>query len=235
VVSTAVAEEDSKEVKTDKKNFVSVDLKNKLIMVLVALISVVCSFIFVSKKVSTSFEQNDFEAQDVNSVSAVERTEDISQRDTDVKLKNKEDKNDKIATDKVTTKKIKTDNVNGAGTGKSNTDNIDNDEDIGAIQNQIVVPMENFVVNLGGVSSNRYLRVQISLEVDNENAQKKINEKMVIMRDKMISFFATKTAKDVETEGGLFKLRLEIKDSLNKLLGSSDMVKQIYFSDFIVQ
>jgi flagellar FliL protein len=94
--------------------------------------------------------------------------------------------------------------------------------------------METVVVNLGGISSNRYLRVQTSLEVGNEDDQKMISEKEVILRDKMISFFSSKTMRDVETEGGLFKLRLELKDILNELVGSG-IIKRIYFSDFIVQ
>jgi flagellar basal body-associated protein FliL len=40
--------------------------------------------------------------------------------------------------------------------------------------------------------------------------------------------------RDIETEGGLFKLRLELKDVLNRLVGAG-VIKQIYFSDFIVQ
>jgi flagellar protein FliL len=198
---------------------VSFELKNTLIMVVVALVSVVCSFVFVSRK-STSFDENDFEVQDVNSVSTVDKTRDVPQRDAGVKLENKGAKADK---------------VNRASAEKGNTGDIDKDEEAVGIQDSIVVPLESIVVNLGGIDSNRYLRIQVSLEVDSEDTQKMINEKMVIIRDKMISFFSTKTMKDLDTEGGLFKLRLEIKDSLNKLLGSNNKIRQIYISDFIVQ
>jgi flagellar basal body-associated protein FliL len=195
--------EDPEDVNTDKKNFLNAGLKNKLIMAIVALISIACSFAFVSK-ISTFFEENDFEVQGVNSVSTVGRTKDVPQRDTNLKLENK---------------KAKT----------------NDDEEAGSLMDGFVVPLESIVVNLGGIGSNRYLRIQISLEVDSEDAQKKISEKTVILRDKLISFLSTKTAEAVETEGGLFKLRLEIKVLLNKLLGSGDIIRQVYFSDFIVQ
>lgn len=211
--------EDPEDVSTDKKNFLNVDLRNKLIMAIVALISIACSFAFVSK-ISTSFEENDFEVQDVNGVFTVGRTKDEPQRDTNTKLENKKDK---------------TNEVNRAGVEKGNTDDINSDEEAGSLMDGFVVPLESIVVNLGGIGSNRYLRIQISLGVNSEDAQKKISEKMVILRDKMISFFSTKTVKAVETEGGLFKLRLEIKDLLNKLLGPGGVIKQVYFSDFIVQ
>jgi flagellar FliL protein len=218
-VNAAVIEEGFEDVKTDKKSFVSADLKNTLIMVTIALISVVCSFAFVSR-MSTSFEEAAFEAQDVNSVSTVEHAGDVLQGDTGVRPGNK---------------KVKTGKGNKAIAEKGYTGDINNDEEGGGIENKIVVPLNSIVVNLGGADSNRYLRIQISLEVDSEDNQKLITDKKIILRDRMISFFSAKTLKDVESEGGLFKLRLEIKDSLNKLLGSSNMVKQIYFSDFIVQ
>ncbi len=124
--------------------------------------------------------------------------------------------------------------LTGASAEKGNTDNIKDEEGADGIQDSILVPLESIVVNLGGIDSNRYLRIQISLGVDSEDAQKMISEKMVIIRDKIISFFSAKTVKDIDTEG-LFKLRLEIKDLLNKFLGSGDIIKQVYFSDFIVQ
>jgi flagellar basal body-associated protein FliL len=125
--------------------------------------------------------------------------------------------------------------LTGASVVKGNTDDIKDEEEADGIQDSILVPLESIVVNLEGIDSNTYLRIQISLGVDSEDAQKMISEKMVIIRDKIISFFSTKTVKDIDMEEGLFKLRLEIKDLLNKLLGSGDIIKQVYFSDFIVQ
>lgn len=97
------------------------------------------------------------------------------------------------------------------------------------------MPLESVVVNLGGVDSRRYLRVQINLETSNENGQNKLNEMMVILRDKIISILSKKTSKDLKSEGNLLKLRLEIKNILNDLLGSNHIIKKVYFSDFIVQ
>ncbi len=125
--------------------------------------------------------------------------------------------------------------LTGASAEKGYTDDIKDEEEAGGIQDSILVPLESIVVNLGGIDSNSYLKIQISLGVDSVDTQKLISEKMVIIRDKIISFFSTKTVKDIGAEGSLFKLRLEIKDLLNKLLGSGDIIKQVYFSDFIVQ
>ncbi len=221
-VVDAVVTEDSDDANVGKKRFVNANLMNTLIMVLVALISIVCSFVFVSKTFSP--RENNFEVQGVNSASNSGGTGDAPQGDTSVKLENKKSKTDKSKTNKA----------NKVSTETGNTDDTGNGEGAGGIQDAIIVPMETVVVNLGGISSNRYLRIQTSLEVDNEGDQKMISEKEVILRDKMISFFSSKAMRDIETEGGLFKLRLELKDILNGLVGSG-IIKQIYFSDFIVQ
>jgi flagellar basal body-associated protein FliL len=211
VVDT-VATENLDDANAGKKRFVNANLMNTLIMVLVALIAIVCSFVFVSKTFSP--RENNFEVQGVNGASNSRGT-----GDTRVKRENK---------------KSKTDKSNKVSAETGNIDDIGDGEGTGGIRDAIIVPMETVVVNLGGISSNRYLRIQTSLEVDSEDDQKMISEKEVILRDKMISFFSSKTMRDIETEGGLFKLRLELKDVLNRLVGSG-IIKQIYFSDFIVQ
>jgi flagellar basal body-associated protein FliL len=95
--------------------------------------------------------------------------------------------------------------------------------------------MDSIVVNLGSVDSRRYLRVIVSLEVDNSETEKVIKENKIIFRDKLVSYLSTKDAKAIGTQDSLIKLRSEIKDILNNLLGSDNAIRQVYFSDFIVQ
>jgi flagellar basal body-associated protein FliL len=95
--------------------------------------------------------------------------------------------------------------------------------------------MDSIVVNLGSVDSRRYLRVIVSLEVDNSETEKAIKENKIIFRDKLVSYLSTKDAKAIGTQASLIKLRSEIKDILNKILGSDNAIRQVYFSDFIVQ
>jgi flagellar basal body-associated protein FliL len=95
--------------------------------------------------------------------------------------------------------------------------------------------MDSIVVNLGSVDSRRYLRVIVSLEVNNSETEMAITGNKVIFRDKLVSYLSTKDAKTIGTQDSLVKLRSEIKDILNKILGSDNAITQVYFSDFIVQ
>ncbi len=173
----------------------------------------------MSKKFSST-KEDDFEVQDADSASITEEISDTSKEDT------KEKPEKKVEEGKET---------KGANAGKKDINDANSDENAEEAQGDIIVPLESIVVNLGGVGSRRYLRVLINLEVENEDAQNMIKEKIVMLRDKMISLLSTKTANEIETEGSLLRLRLEIKSILNELLGSSNIIKKVYFSDFIVQ
>lgn len=118
---------------------------------------------------------------------------------------------------------------------KSKKKESDNDVKSNNLLGNIIVPMDSIVVNLGSVDSRRYLRVIVSLEVNNSETEKAIKENKIIFRDKLVSYLSTKDAKAIGTQESLIKLRSEIKDTLNKLLGSDKAIRQVYFSDFIVQ
>ncbi len=199
------------------KSTVGIDLKTTLIMSAVGLSSVVCAFVFTARMLP-DIEKGDLELVGENNV-AVEETSESAQNKTKIKQEEKKP------------------------TEKNDVSNIADDEeedyipdsDAESESGKVIVPLESIVANLGGVESRRYLRVMINLEVSNKEAQDLVNRRMVMIRDKLISFFSDKSASDIESEGSLFKLRLEIKNSLNKVLGHGKIIKQVYFSDFIVQ
>lgn len=191
-------------------------LKATVIIAVIAIASVACAFVFVSKMNSSSKE------------SLLDREKTGSKkitRDTTV-VEVTGDKPDK--TNKKPKKQSK-------GNNSENNDNESEEENGEEMEGNSIVPLESIVVNLGGVGSRRYLRVLINLEVESGEAEGKIKEKIVMLRDKMISLLSAKSAKEIETEGSLLRLRLEIKNILNEVLGTGETIKQVYFSDFIIQ
>ncbi|ODS30716.1 MAG: flagellar basal body-associated protein FliL [Candidatus Scalindua rubra] len=185
-------------------------------MAVVALISIGCAFIFVTRIYSSK------EVFDIPNADAtiVDDTSNIPKKNIEAKPEKKKEE----------AKKVKSEN-----TEKGKDSGIDNDKKGNGIMGSILVPMDSIVVNLGSVDSRRYLRVIINLEVKNDEIQKMILGNKVIFRDKLVSYLSTKNAKEIETQASQLKMRSEIKDILNELLGISNAVKQVYFSDFIVQ
>jgi flagellar basal body-associated protein FliL len=191
-----------------------IDLKNTMIMAVVALIAVGCAFMFVTRIYSSKDAYDAINVADISTVDAM--TVDDTNKKIEAEIKKKAESKSK--------EKEKKSDVGNVVKKKSNS-----------LLGNIVVPMDSIVVNLGSVDSRRYLRVIVSLEVDNSETEKAIKENKIIFRDKLVSYLSTKDAKAIGTQESLINLRAEIKDNLNKLLGSDNAIKQVYFSDFIVQ
>ena len=223
--------EDPEDTKTEKKNTakIGIDLKNTMIMAIVALIAVGCAFMFVTRVYSSKDAYEAINVADAFAVDAmtVDDTSSIPAKNIVAKLEKKE------VTEKAESE---------SGSSKSENKNTEKKDDTGnskgsnVVLDKTLVPLDSIVVNLGKVDSKRYLRVIISLEVGSSETENTIKKNKVIFRDKLVSFFSTKNADDIGTPGSQLGLRTEIKDLLNnELLGTDNAISQVYFSDFIIQ
>ncbi len=190
-----------------------------MVMTVVALIAVGCAFIFVTRIYSSKDTYELMSAADASIVDAMAAAE--AGKKIEAEIEKKEEAKKAESKSKEKEKKEKSDTGDAV---KSNS-----------LLGNIIVPMDSIVVNLGSVDSRRYLRVIVSLEVDNSETEKAIKENKIIFRDKLVSYLSTKDAKAIGSQGSQVNLRSEIKDNLNKLLGSDNAIRQVYFSDFIVQ
>lgn len=95
-------------------------------------------------------------------------------------------------------------------------------------------PMTQFVVNLLSESGNRFLKVAIDLELSDPKLQPEMDHKKSLVRDIIIRTFSSKTFEEISTLKGKDKLKEEVLDKINENL-SDGYVKNIYFTDFVVQ
>ncbi|MBS1257323.1 MAG: hypothetical protein MAG551_00365 [Candidatus Scalindua arabica] len=194
-----------------------------MVMAAVALISVWCAFMFVTRVYSS---KDTYEVINVADASAVDAMAvDDAGKKVEAEIEKKEEAKKAESKSK---KKEK-------GKGKEEKSDTGDVVKSNGLLGNIIVPMDSIVVNLGSVDSRRYLRVIISLEVSNSETEKAIKENKIIFRDKLVSYLSTKDAKAIGSQDSQVKLRSEIKDILNELLGSKNAIRQVYFSDFIVQ
>ncbi len=206
--STATVEAKNPEgVETTENKTSSIDLKNILTIVVTTVISIGCAFIFVTKI---------YNSKDVYDITNVADASSINDSDSTPKedIEANPDKNE----------------------GKKEEGNTKNSEKKSKALSKILVPMDSIVVNLGKVDSRRYLRVLISLEVDNIETEKEVKDNKVIFRDKLISFLSTKNSEEIGSTSSRSMLRTKIKDLLNKeFFEAAEVITQVYFSDLIVQ
>ena len=95
-------------------------------------------------------------------------------------------------------------------------------------------PMAQFVVNLLSESGNRFLKVAVDLELSDAKLQPEMDQKKSLVRDIIIRTFSSKTFEEISTLKGKDKLKEEVLNKINENL-SDGYIKNIYFTDFVVQ
>ncbi|MEJ2688743.1 MAG: flagellar basal body-associated FliL family protein [Deltaproteobacteria bacterium] len=95
-------------------------------------------------------------------------------------------------------------------------------------------PLEPFVVNLSDPQGRRYLKVAISLELESSGAVDRATKMVPKLRDMVITLLTSLTFEEVMTPEGKVQIRDELLGRFNQIL-RPDRVRNIYFTDFVVQ
>jgi flagellar FliL protein len=118
----------------------------------------------------------------------------------------------------------------------------ENQESVGAEEGvssrvKSTMNLDAFLVNLADQDSTRFVKLTVRLGLDRAGVGAEYAEDPVIVaaaRDKIISILTTKTSDQILTPEGKDKLRKEIKDLVNPLLGRGK-IAEVYIMDFVVQ
>ena len=120
------------------------------------------------------------------------------------------------------------------GAGKDTKEIVDMAEILGR---SAVVPLEPFVVNLADSDTARYLRVKISLMVDDKSKLKEIEENQALqlkVRDVILQTLTRKTSQDLISDDGKKKLRKEIQDEVGPFF-KEPKLNDVMFTEFVIQ
>lgn len=90
------------------------------------------------------------------------------------------------------------------------------------------------IVNLGGGTSSRYLRVNLAVASKDGNIAEIVKQRQSALRDAAISVLSVQTLDGVDVDSARNTARNQLIDAFNRVLGSQ-VVSQIYFSEFVVQ
>jgi flagellar protein FliL len=98
-----------------------------------------------------------------------------------------------------------------------------------------IIPLDAFTVNLAsGVGTMpRYVRMNVSIELEQGVSDQEFNVKVPRVRDTVINLLNSKKASEINAPDGRDQLKEEIKHSLNSFLMQSK-VKGVYFTNFAV-
>lgn len=101
----------------------------------------------------------------------------------------------------------------------------------------LIVSFESIITNISGTNGRRFLKARINLEVANTEVEGKVRGRMVQLRDRLISLLSAKILDELDGWERQDVIRREIRDEFNILLHSegSEGIKQIYFTEFVIQ
>ena len=97
-----------------------------------------------------------------------------------------------------------------------------------------LVDLESFLVNLDEPGVNRYLKVNVQVEVASKKGSGKLDEHKVQVRDEILTYMSSLNLD--QTQGIVNKeiIRGNIRNRINRLL-KSEVVKAVYFTEFVIQ
>ncbi len=108
-------------------------------------------------------------------------------------------------------------------------DEIKNVEDVG-----VQFEVGTFIVNLQDKDADRYLKVTIVLDVQDEKIKAELEKRLPQVKDAITTLLFTKSSNDLRTPEGIEELKEEILKRVNAILPIGG-VKNVYFTDFVIQ
>lgn len=95
-------------------------------------------------------------------------------------------------------------------------------------------PFPSVTANLSGSLGRQYLKCSFQVVSDDKSIGSIIEENKAKLKDAVLSVLSSRSLADVESPSSKSVLRTELVANLNKALNSS-VVKQVQFTDFLIQ
>ncbi len=91
-----------------------------------------------------------------------------------------------------------------------------------------------FIVNLIDKDADRYLKVSLVLEIQDETIKQEVEKRLPKIKDAITTLLFIKSSKELKSPEGIELLKEEIIKRINAILPIGG-VKNVYFTDFVIQ
>jgi flagellar FliL protein len=98
----------------------------------------------------------------------------------------------------------------------------------------MITPIEDIVINPSGTAGKRYLCTTVALEAVDARVADEVKSREPQIRDFLIEILSRRTVEDLSSLETREDIREEIKETVNGLLVTGDVVG-VYFSNFVLQ
>lgn len=103
-----------------------------------------------------------------------------------------------------------------------------------AVKIGFLYTMDPIIVNLADQDVPRYLKIRIEIEGHTPKSEEDVDKRLPQIRDAIITILSSKTFKDIYDREGKKRLKAEIVQKANQLLGK-EKIKEVYFTEFVMQ
>ena len=103
-----------------------------------------------------------------------------------------------------------------------------------------IYELNSLITNLGGPIKSRYINLDLKLEGRAGDFEKVLDMNQHRIRDKALAIMGGYTYEDAQLDGFQERVRVDLKKGFSSILrkyrdGESDLIRQIYFTNFVVQ
>jgi len=95
--------------------------------------------------------------------------------------------------------------------------------------------MDPFILNVANHGDSRFLKVSIALELANASVMDMVKTQNAAFRDAIIALISSRTADDFLSQEGKMQFKDEILLRINQILRKEGAVKNVYFTELIMQ
>jgi flagellar basal body-associated protein FliL len=100
--------------------------------------------------------------------------------------------------------------------------------------------LKDLITNLGGPVKARYIDIQLKMEGLAGDFEKILEQNDHRIRDKALTILGNYTYEDAQLDGFQERVRIDLKKGFSSVLrkyrdGESDLIRQIYFTQFVIQ
>jgi flagellar FliL protein len=103
-----------------------------------------------------------------------------------------------------------------------------------AAMGPIVVKLDPFTTNLNDSSGRRYLKLTLSLEVDDQDAANELTSVMDIVKNDILMLLSSQSADDISSMDGKIRLQNQILNRANNVM-KNHKVRRVLYSEFVIQ
>ncbi|HEX7499524.1 MAG TPA: flagellar basal body-associated FliL family protein [Polyangia bacterium] len=97
-----------------------------------------------------------------------------------------------------------------------------------------ILKLENFIIQLRGTDTDRYVRVAFDLELGAESDRAMVQARMPHIRDAIISYFSDRSLDELRGSEGMDHIKLAVSKRLDDIL-AAHRVKSVFITELVIQ